>query len=228
MMELESQVEPRNLSSDKSTRSRRDSAHDLGTCFKLSASTEDIKAHPYDPAGWLARALVFEQLGYPELVVGDAYKAQMLCEAHEEALATSKYLVGHRLGFAVIAEHGRTEDEACIAEQQGRLTETLRAHRLLVSQVCGRQKSYTPQLYPWLRSKHKCRTDAQVDAWNMEFLENGSAKSRKPCCIVRRNAFGRGIGPAKGAELLGVCATRFIVKGEILITDPAKYWVGVS
>lgn len=227
-MEPELQTGVGALSSDKSTGPRRDSVHDSAFCLQLSALTADLEGYPYDPAGWLARALVFEQLGYEELAVGDAYKAQMLCQAHEETLAGSKFMMGHRMGFAVIWEHDRTGDVVLIAEQQGRLRELLRAHRLLVSRLCDRQQYYTPRLYPWLRSEHRCRTDAQLDAWNAELFRKRSAKSREPCCIIRRNAFGSGIGPANGAELLGVCATRFIAKGEILFTDPAKYWVSGS
>jgi hypothetical protein len=227
-MEPELQNEAGTLFSGKSTRPRRDSVHDSTSCLKLSALTADLEVYPYDPADWLARALVFEQLGYPELAVGDAYKAQMLCQAHEETLAGSKFIVGHRMGFAMIWEHDRIGDEVRIAEQQGRLRDTLRAHRLLISRLCDRQQYYTPRLYPWLRPEHRCRTNAQLDAWNAELFRKGSVKSRGPCCIIRRSAFGNGIGPAKGAELLGVCATRFIAKGEILFTDPAKYWVSGS
>lgn len=36
---------------------------------------------PYHPGHWLARARALLTLGYPELAVGDAYKAILLCDA---------------------------------------------------------------------------------------------------------------------------------------------------
>jgi hypothetical protein len=43
--------------------------------------TKEIIDAPYDPDGWYPRAAALLQLGYPELAVGDSYKASMLCDA---------------------------------------------------------------------------------------------------------------------------------------------------
>ena len=36
---------------------------------------------PYEPSGWLSRAITLSSLGYYELAAGDAFKAIKLCEA---------------------------------------------------------------------------------------------------------------------------------------------------
>lgn len=43
--------------------------------------TKDIALQPYDPELWLNRAHCLRLLGFPELGLGDAYKARLLVEA---------------------------------------------------------------------------------------------------------------------------------------------------
>lgn len=47
----------------------------------LSQFTKDIAAQPYDPESWLNRGHCLRTLGFPELALGDAYKARLLVEA---------------------------------------------------------------------------------------------------------------------------------------------------
>ncbi|KAK6352275.1 hypothetical protein TWF730_009105 [Orbilia blumenaviensis] len=51
--------------------------------------TEALAISPYDPDLWQERAIAHAKLGYPELAIGDAYRAlllvQELLEAHEES-----------------------------------------------------------------------------------------------------------------------------------------------
>lgn len=48
---------------------------------ELSKITKDIAETPYDPENWLNRGNCLRKLGYPELALGDVYKAQLLTEA---------------------------------------------------------------------------------------------------------------------------------------------------
>lgn len=47
----------------------------------VNRRTSNIAQQPYHPAHWLVRARALWILGYPELAVGDAYRACMLCNA---------------------------------------------------------------------------------------------------------------------------------------------------
>lgn len=46
----------------------------------LSESTVRLQEQPYDPALWNKRASIYLSLGYPELAVGDAYRAGLLLD----------------------------------------------------------------------------------------------------------------------------------------------------
>jgi hypothetical protein len=48
---------------------------------ELSRLTKDIADLPYDPEPWLHRGQCLRLLGYPELALGDVYKARLLVEA---------------------------------------------------------------------------------------------------------------------------------------------------
>lgn len=48
---------------------------------ELSKLTKDITDLPYDPEPWLHRGQCLRLLGYPELALGDVYKARLLVEA---------------------------------------------------------------------------------------------------------------------------------------------------
>ena len=48
---------------------------------QLRACTKELKWKPYEPVSWLNRAYVLADLGYPELALGDCYKAQLRLDA---------------------------------------------------------------------------------------------------------------------------------------------------
>jgi hypothetical protein len=48
---------------------------------ELSSLTKEIADLPYDPESWLSRGRCLRILGYPELALGDVYKARLLVEA---------------------------------------------------------------------------------------------------------------------------------------------------
>ena len=51
---------------------------------ELIKHTKTIFKSPYEPRIWLHRARTLQRLGFPELAVGDAYKARLLIEAGRE------------------------------------------------------------------------------------------------------------------------------------------------
>lgn len=73
----------------------------LKTLFcTLRQQTGSIKLSPYDPGTWLQRARTLVELRYPELAMGDAYKAKLLCDAHNARLSHSNgWSLGFRMGF---------------------------------------------------------------------------------------------------------------------------------
>jgi len=58
-----------------------------GEIEDVAQFTKDLALSPYDPETWLNRAHYLRILGFPELGLGDAYKARLLIEA---ALAPSE------------------------------------------------------------------------------------------------------------------------------------------
>ena len=51
--------------------------------------TQQLAALPYDPETWLNRGNCLRLLGYPELALGDVYKARLLVEAGIEETPSS-------------------------------------------------------------------------------------------------------------------------------------------
>ncbi|PGH27833.1 hypothetical protein AJ80_00383 [Polytolypa hystricis UAMH7299] len=49
----------------------------------LEVYTLIISLSPFNPAYWTSRAFLYYQMGYLDLAIGDAYRAQLLCEAVE-------------------------------------------------------------------------------------------------------------------------------------------------
>lgn len=54
---------------------------------------------PYDPVAWLQRAEVLLPFGFPELAVGDAYKALLLVEKSRKPQNRLAPTIGHHLGI---------------------------------------------------------------------------------------------------------------------------------
>ncbi|KAK6498991.1 hypothetical protein TWF481_011561 [Arthrobotrys musiformis] len=99
--------------------------------------TSALEISPYDPDLWHQRALVHLALGYPELAIGDAYRAlllvQELLEAHEESEFGIVGLVAWRGRRGDVEED--YEDVPEISEgEEGELKETdLQSRRI----ICG-------------------------------------------------------------------------------------------
>lgn len=60
----------------------------------IISETEEIRNLPYEPGAWSSRGLYLMQIGFPELAVGDAYKATLLLdEIHNETSIGSTALL---------------------------------------------------------------------------------------------------------------------------------------
>ncbi|OOQ90811.1 hypothetical protein PEBR_02708 [Penicillium brasilianum] len=55
------------------------------TANALEMYTAAIQISPYNPTYWVSRAYCHYQLGYFDLAIGDAYRAQLLCDVLEQA-----------------------------------------------------------------------------------------------------------------------------------------------
>jgi hypothetical protein len=69
---------------------------------KIRSETQSILALPYEPGHWLLRADSLLTLGYPELAVGDAYKARLLTQAglaEDESDLGEQVLLSHGMGY---------------------------------------------------------------------------------------------------------------------------------
>lgn len=72
---------------------------------QLALATTRVMTLSYDPEAWLDRAAVLYALGYPELCIGDAYKARMLVDAAQASSGSPlqneiRFIVGLRVFLA--------------------------------------------------------------------------------------------------------------------------------
>lgn len=86
----------------------------LSKFYERQLLTSQLSNSPYECGCYLKRALCHELLGFPDLAVGDAYRALLLTdevqdesgEYHEQAIeAIEKLLESNGQRYAVEAEH---------------------------------------------------------------------------------------------------------------------------
>lgn len=86
----------------------------LSTFYERQLLTSQLSNSPYECGCYLKRALCHELLGFPDLAVGDAYRALLLTdevqdesgEYHEQAIeAIEELLESNGQRYAVEAEH---------------------------------------------------------------------------------------------------------------------------
>ncbi len=211
---------------------------ELGVLIKrLRSQTEAIYRHSYDASTWLARGQTLAKLGYPELAVGDGWKAELLVsstlnilisESATSAIALPAWKLGYRMGFwmssapegGADAELRRRDEEQrdmlCqyLAQTQGK------ARRLMEENLCLWPEletgKYIRRRYPWMRKEYGRRDDPLVELINDEFSETGQA------CEVRRHAFGHGTKDT--SDVLGIFATRDIAANDTILVDYTRTW----
>ncbi|KAK4508333.1 hypothetical protein PRZ48_002071 [Zasmidium cellare] len=202
----------------------------------LNAQTTNIAAHPYDPNCWLDRAMTLVKLRYPELAVGDAHKAVMLCENLLTATEERPWFkFGYRTGFlmAETDDENEGEDTHERSRQRDLYTSLQERARTLIHENLDYSPTYKRgrvilQQYPWLHERHMMRSDDLIDGINRDLAEAARTVNTNPCCVVKRYAFGHGVGARDGEDLLGIFATRDISKGENILFDKSKVWHGID
>ncbi|TKA83390.1 hypothetical protein B0A55_01007 [Friedmanniomyces simplex] len=85
----------------------------------LTAQTKALYGHPYDPAGWLQRAVTLTELRYPELAVGDAHKALLLCRGLIGRLVEGGWGLGWGMGFWMLEERDGDGDDCADGDGRG-------------------------------------------------------------------------------------------------------------
>lgn len=193
----------------------------------LAIETKHVLHHPYDPQGWIVRAEILRKLKYPELALGDAHKATLLCRQHlrqlDDDAIKREWRLGCGLGFRMREPEG---DNDGLRQRLLRLQEQAEWEEetnLCVSGIDERGK-FHPRPYPWLTPQRSRRSDELVSELNREFAasaENASGIDDH-CCGLRRHALGD-TGP-KSRDVLGVFATRHIPKGSTILVDKSRIW----
>lgn len=211
---------------------------------KRATNSKHIDHHPYDPQLWIKRAYTHAVLGYPELAVGDAYKAELLCRNLLTQLDQNlkpNYRIGVHAGFwmrqldledeydevppwldTIDLEPEHLAHQAkftCIQND----AERVKGANLEFSPN-AEEGRFSPQAYPWMHRLHSMRSDETIDEINAE-LANPLVSRPTSMMDVKRYAFGKGVGPQGGADLLGGFALRDIEEDELVLNDMSKTWV---
>lgn len=89
---------------------------------------------------------------------------------------------------------------------------------------------YSPRAYPWMKEEYWGRTDKTLEDIEKEFQESHrqrcGAKESVPC-FSKRYAFGVGIGPNDGKDVIGVFANRELTENEVVLVDKSRLWVSL-
>lgn len=195
----------------------------------LVSQTKAVQRHAYDPRTWIARARTLSRLQYPELAVGDAWKAEHCCKTLLTELNRRRgFRLGRNMGFWMRdeAKGDRVQGEDYNAESVSRRVRGLRDEAFRTSSENLLQwpeydeGMFIPQPYPWLGDRHRSRNEAIVNDINADLANKAMRSSRgDPLCIVRRHAFGGGVGEGHGAQNLGVFAASDIEEGDLILRD---------
>lgn len=161
---------------------------------KLNTNSLAIRKHPYDPDLWLQRASTLASLRYPELAVGDAHKAILLCQVIMDSLRRKpRFRMGHRWGFCMLdlqssddagqsGERGWQHDRMVVMNRQAHAVRDENLYHW-PNFLEGR---FVPRVYPWTRDDHRTRSDELVNLLNAEILEAGRLAVGGPACDVKQ------------------------------------------
>lgn len=180
-------------------------------------------------------------LGYPELAVGDARKAKLLCDSHARHPEGYKtFTLGHGMGFKVLIEPWNANHVSLVAGWEyttavnlkkaiGGQQETLRelsedATNLFAANLCLSpdylEGKYLPRQYPWQASRHQTRSDALLGDINSELATNPAVSSEVgPVCHLEPDAF-----KTCQRDLLGVFSLRDVKEGVTILIDTTRTW----
>jgi hypothetical protein len=195
----------------------------------LQQQTRALLRHPYDPSSWIARAETLSLLDFPELAVGDAYKAIRLCTsmlAFVSWRSGETWSLGSSRGFWMREDpdSGHTGQQNGIENLRSSLNELLVGARVIqASNLCyhhDREGKYIPQAYPWLEEKYRVRSQDVLDEINRDIGTNKVKTSEgHPCVEVKRCSFQPGDEDESESAPLGVFATCDLPSGHKILTD---------
>lgn len=153
-----------------------------------------ILRHPYDPHLWLARAQTLSSLRYPELAVGDAHKAILLCTQILGNLQRKPRLrMGLGWGFYMLDL--QTTDDAGQADERNWQYDRIADVNCQAHEIQKENLFFAPQFeegrfiaqeYPWMREEHLNRSDELVELLNVEMLEAGQDGGPESACVVKQ------------------------------------------
>ena len=200
----------------------------------ISEQTVHLQNQPYDLASWNCRAETYLGAGYPELAVGDSYRADLLVDETPdpaEEMRKQRLQSYRTLGQALYDCHCHWEaadmwEEAAriFPESEARLKgaqirEYLRQKQLAAAPLGGtRQEQYdglrdggvcTVQ-YPWMEKRHRTRSKETIDLTNRELKDHLQPQS----CSIKRSTL------TDNDDMLGVFAMGDIKKGEYILLNP--------
>ena len=135
----------------------------------LVAQTQHIYHYPYDPNAWFERGKTLARLRYPELVVGDSYKAVLLCQKLLDRLGEDgRWRLGSHMGFWMLDDREVGEVDANVfgAVSCGAVAQINRAYRS-EAETCGAEASGAPTDINELDGH-------EVDAYPCELTSNPS------------------------------------------------------
>ena len=202
---------------------------------QLSIDTKEIQRHPYDPSRWTDRARTLGKLCYPELAVGDYWKAEELCRQMLQRMRrdNTQWQLGFHRGFWMQAEDDEVNTDGALKRQHV-LTQILESIITEAHEGTQPYMNRSPYSYeglhlrrpfPWMSEKHRVRQDVLVEHINYEIAVNiASQQAGEPLCEVRRNALDLSFTGKDGSDILGMFASRTIEKGEIILRDHTNVW----
>ncbi|PPJ55423.1 hypothetical protein CBER1_02729 [Cercospora berteroae] len=86
---------------------------------------------------------------------------------------------------------------------------------------------YSPRAYPWMKEEHWGRTDKTLGeiekAFQEAHKERCGTRESVPC-FSKRYAFGFGVGPNDGKDVIGVFANRELAENEFVLVDKSRLW----
>jgi len=201
----------------------------------LDTCNQRIQHRPYDPQAWFERGRRMWMLNFPELAVGDMYKAKLLQAGDPDANKDLRQSVYELLAVALQACHcqwdaaGMLEESIMHArplwcEKATERAEVLRAF-LKRKEEAARALSGTPHEvqdrvrdggvltveYPWTIERHLTRSSGLIELVNEELSETGNDA---PCFLGRST-----LAKDPGEDMLGMFAARDIRAGECILTD---------
>ncbi|KAI7483254.1 hypothetical protein KC357_g3448 [Hortaea werneckii] len=220
----------------------------------LNRQTRCIYHHPYQPRLWYDRANTLTALRYPELAVGDAQKALMLCRSALDRLSENgnRWRLGHAAGFWMRSggsddDDDDDDDENVVATRDEQLQQRLTDLQSDAFELQIRNLYYFPNYlegrvrsrpYPWMRGEHRGRSDELIRQVNREFAWSSQGRDEEikacngvspdegvPFCVLQRHAFGKRTRDGQdGSDVLGVFAAKDIPKGTPILVDPSETW----